>query len=240
VPFNYPDIEFENDATLLVRGLPYRAYSSGADIIANAITDIDDTDSLASDFTLSPGDDISLFVEVLESEYNGYFGFLDAAIDTDFASETLDVIINSAETGDLIEERIQSSDSGIWTEWVPFSDVGTFPEIIEFEITNPSSASGDVTVGANATSLGLYSPEHAHEPDPGITEFAGDTPTSVDVIIEGNTVATDIGSGTFETEVDISGEMTAGQWNDIELSSSSLGHIQATVSIDGYKQIGKR
>ena len=41
-----------------------------------------------------------------------------------------------------------------------------------------------------------------------------------------------------EAEVDISGQLNVGEWNNIELTSTELGHIQAAVSVDGYKQIG--
>jgi hypothetical protein len=40
--------------------------------------------------------------------------------------------------------------------------------------------------------------------------------------------------------VDIAGELTTGAWNDIEITSEQLGHIQATIALTGYDQIGKR
>jgi len=107
----------------------------------------------------------------------------------------------------------------------------------ELDILNPLSNSQDYTIESFA-GMSFYSPEHQHVPNPGIDEFTGKTPSNVDVLVDGTTVATDIGSGTFETIVDISNELTVGAWNDIALSSDSLGHIQATVSVDGYKQIG--
>jgi hypothetical protein len=72
----------------------------------------------------------------------------------------------------------------------------------------------------------------------GINETA-DTPSGVDVKVDGTTVATDIGTGTFRTTVDISDELTKDAWNLIELTSDNLGHIQGTISIRGYNQIGK-
>lgn len=76
--------------------------------------------------------------------------------------------------------------------------------------------------------------------DPGINDFSTETASNVDVLINGNTVATNIGSGTFETTVDISGALTQDSWNTIELTSDTLGHIQAVISVDGYKQIGTK
>jgi hypothetical protein len=67
-----------------------------------------------------------------------------------------------------------------------------------------------------------------------------DTPSSVDVNVNGTTVATDIGTGTFQTTVDISGNLTKNAWNLIELTSDDLGHISGTLSIRGYDQIGKK
>jgi hypothetical protein len=61
----------------------------------------------------------------------------------------------------------------------------------------------------------------------------------VDVKVDGTTIATDIGTGTFQTTIDISGDLTKNAWNLIELTSDDLGHISGTLSIRGYDQIGK-
>lgn len=77
----------------------------------------------------------------------------------------------------------------------------------------------------------------------GITEGiykTGDTPSNVDMAINGTTVATNIGSGQFQATVDVSGEFTVGQSNDITISSDTLGRVLVTPYIRGYDQIGTR
>jgi len=71
--------------------------------------------------------------------------------------------------------------------------------------------------------------------DAGIEETT-DTPSNVDVIVNGNTVATNVASGQFNEVVDIAGELTEG-FNTIEIQSDSLGHIRATTFLDLYRQI---
>lgn len=100
--------------------------------------------------------------------------------------------------------------------------------ITSFEEDTVTSDSGGGTTETTDTAAGV---------SPGIEETA-DVPGGCDVLVNGTTVATDVGTGTFETTVDISGELTRGAWNMIEVTSDSLGHVQATISIDGYKQIG--
>lgn len=80
---------------------------------------------------------------------------------------------------------------------------------------------------------------HTHNPDPGVIEqFNGQqiTPSNVDLIVNGTTVSSNIGSDRFETVVDISNELSTG-FNNIEVTSDSLGHIRATTFLDLYRQI---
>lgn len=74
---------------------------------------------------------------------------------------------------------------------------------------------------------------------PGI-EQTTDTPSNCDVIVNGSTIATNIGSGTFQATVDASGVLNKGAWNEIEVSSDTLGHVIVTVYAETYKQIGKQ
>jgi len=78
--------------------------------------------------------------------------------------------------------------------------------------------------------------EHEHPPDPGITRFPQNTPSDVEISVNGNTVQTNIGSGVFTETVDIGGQLQTG-FNDIELTSNSLGHLRATAFLDVYRQI---
>jgi hypothetical protein len=95
------------------------------------------------------------------------------------------------------------------------------------------------TTGTSTTALGTTETSSTAAGATAGIEETTDTPTGVDVQVDGSTVATDIGTGTFQTTVDLSGELTKNAWNLIELTSDDLGHIQGTVSIRGYDQIGK-
>ncbi|AFH21515.1 hypothetical protein OSG_eHP3_00010 [environmental Halophage eHP-3] len=82
--------------------------------------------------------------------------------------------------------------------------------------------------------------------DPGVNLWDGNDqsptlePSNVNVIVNNNTVASNVGSGTFETVVDISGDLNKGAWNTVELSSDSKGFVNATVAARAYQQIGTR
>jgi len=97
------------------------------------------------------------------------------------------------------------------------SDTETSDKELGTTETSTSDTAPGVTAGINETS---------------------DTPTGVDVKLGGTTLASDIGSGTFRTTVDITGDLTKGAWNLLGFTSDDLGHIQATVSVSGYDQIG--
>lgn len=74
----------------------------------------------------------------------------------------------------------------------------------------------------------------------GIQEESGETPTNVGLRVNSTTVETDIGSGSFSEEIDMLpyiDEFNIGGWNTIEVTSESLGHIQAQMDIDVYRQI---
>jgi len=72
---------------------------------------------------------------------------------------------------------------------------------------------------------------------PGIFETA-DVPSGVDLVINGSTVATNVGSGTFQTTVDVAGELNPDAWNTIRVESDSLGVVSVTPYVEAYKQIG--
>jgi hypothetical protein len=50
-----------------------------------------------------------------------------------------------------------------------------------------------------------------------------------------------ITSGTdFEETVDLTGELNQGAWNTVTVESDTLGHLDGTISILSYRQIGKQ
>jgi hypothetical protein len=100
-----------------------------------------------------------------------------------------------------------------------------------------STTTSDASLGTTETMTSDASGTHTHDPEPGIYSVL-EVPINVDVLVNGSVVATDIGSGTFETIVDLSNEFDVGAWNTVELRSDNLGDIQATVAIFGYDKIG--
>lgn len=85
---------------------------------------------------------------------------------------------------------------------------------------------------------------HEHPADPGIIESFGDSgdvfyPDDVDVLVNGSSQGVSLGDGAseFQEQVDLAGELLQGSWNTIEIESSQLGHIQAALDIDVYRQI---
>jgi len=91
--------------------------------------------------------------------------------------------------------------------------------------------------------------DHTHDPQPGIiTQFpdhpdanANDKifPENCDVLVNGNSQNVSLGSGgqEFDGQVDLSGDLIPGQVNTVEITSDTLGHIQAHLDIDVYRQI---
>jgi len=77
---------------------------------------------------------------------------------------------------------------------------------------------------------------HTHPPDPGVTEFGGETASNVGVRVNGDMVESDVGSGQFNEVVDIGGTLNEG-FNTVEVTSDTLGHIRATGFLDVYRQI---
>jgi hypothetical protein len=77
---------------------------------------------------------------------------------------------------------------------------------------------------------------HEHAVEPGINEFNRE-PSGCDVRVNGQVVEENIGDGEFETQIDLEGELNTGSVNSIEVTSDTLGHVQAHVDIDVYRQI---
>jgi hypothetical protein len=105
----------------------------------------------------------------------------------------------------------------------------------------------------------LYNIRHTHTVDigsetsqsaagfaPGVVESFPDDPganangellaSNLDIVINGSTVATDIGSGEFTQTVDISGDLSAGV-NDIEITSDTPGLVSAYVQTELFRQV---
>jgi len=250
IPFYYPNVEFENNAELFVRGLPYRAYSSGAasggGSTVTSASNAGDSDNATMDFTrtTSTGGLLQLTVPTIAGDATTLLAYAHIQ-NSDSNSTTIQFDIDNISTSTAIAGSTESYDGqdGRLYEGV---QTGTNLEgdTVEFSFSKTGGDTGaEVLLSAGLMVIGDHEhsvtfPNHTHPADPGITEFGAETPSNVDVLVDGTTVATDIGSGTFETTVNLDGDLTTGAWNDIELSSDSLGHLQATVSIQAYDQIG--
>jgi hypothetical protein len=93
-----------------------------------------------------------------------------------------------------------------------------------------------------STTTGTRTPEHTHPADPGVIESFPDGtyfPGDCDVLVNGSSVGLSVGdgSGPFTELVDLEGELVPGQVNTVEVTSSFLGHVQAHVDVDVYRQI---
>ena len=234
IPFRYPDLEFENTATLQVRGLQYRTDSRPLEHSHNVDIDIPNHDH---DVTIDIPDhshsvtvthpshshdvtygvpfhvhDVIQFSLETTGESEGHTHTYDKSEQTGGVNAGFDTDTSTSDTalGDTISETTDNGGGFFNTETT--DNGGSF-------FTTESS---DTAAGSEA---GIFT--------------TGDTPSGVDVLINGSEVAANIGGGTFQTTVDVGGEFTTDDWNTITLSSDSLGLLQATLFIEGYDQIGR-
>jgi hypothetical protein len=77
-------------------------------------------------------------------------------------------------------------------------------------------------------------PLHTHDSLTGVELFPTETPSNCDLVINGTTVASNIGSGVFTETIDVSGEFVSGV-NDIEVTSDSVGFISAYVTTQLFR-----
>lgn len=288
--FRYPDLEFENTATLRVRGESYRIDSKGS-AAGGGFFETSSSGGTNDDTTASGGSETIFETSDPNSEH-GRLVSADSALTTiNDTGGNWDFFSNADFTGDwefLVFHILATSPDGVIE--VRVSDDGTAPYYPRENgvVINGTSGTGESSSGAtiivperdpsleleyrtntavsgNLNAIGmsigdhfhdvtvdipshthqfdwlhdhtLDVDDHTHPPDPGIFT-TNDTPSNVGVDINGTTVATGIGTGTFETTVDIGGDLTNDAWNDITLTSDSLGRLQATVFIEGYDQVG--
>jgi len=280
--FRYPDLEFENTATLRVRGEPYRVDSQPKTHDHDVDLDIPNHDHTVDILATSDGG-------AGDAAYRGptnqaFFGptterfFLDIpdfggndpayavafvnayrADDTGYAELEIDMFEKYGQSDTIYNGPSFAYDPGesrTLQSAVANPQAGTDQWVFRFDATGDSStfsvqyglwAISKHTHGIDKTETSngggaFFTTETsttAVGQEPGIFTTA-DTPTNVGVDINGTTVATGIGTGTFETTVDIGGDLTNDSWNDITLTSDSLGRLQATVFIEGYDKVGLR
>lgn len=292
--FYYPDdVEYEHRVNLQIKGLAYRAYSSGA------AAGGDHTHSVS---VHHPSHSHTVSVDATSASGSGDSGYanpLDYAVSLSGGSsftETFDlpfidgdgayaivymmvqclpdsstygsgyVRMTNLDTGEEFYDEADSvSSPSSYSEGhsrvfqaVNVGDVEG--DTIEVEFYNARGASyrfsfgavimGDHTHSINTTetsnsALGTTQSEssnasgdHTHDPQPGLIEFSR-YPSNCDVEVNGQSIGVSHGDGNspFEATVDLKGQLTQGSWNRIQVTSDTLGHIQANADIDVYRQI---
>jgi hypothetical protein len=259
--FRYPDLEYENAAELHVKALPYRIDSKGAASGGGEVATSDPVEnsqiasyySNSGEIAVSNGDTLVVDSTTLPTGADGFPYWFNVTIGVD-ASATEDLRELDAEIyptgGSTVASPIQSGGQ-VFRELQPirgteltstdlageemnlrFTDIavtGSSDLTLEYQwaITAIPEHTHDVTISP-----------HTHDPQAGIFE-TGDTVTDLNISINGSdSGAGFIGSGTFETVIDISGEMNPDSWNDFTVYSSDLGLVQVTVFVEGYDKIG--
>ena len=251
-PYPYPDdVVSERTAEVIVNSIPYRAYSSGAASGGGSVVtsqqqngttlSIENTPDLGSDTLLTPGDDVTVS-EAVDAGFSEYVAFYGVNVSTDGDYTDVEITFDGG-AGGIYDETVTTDSLGNADIYLadPNTEVG---DIAELRVRNPDNSTSDLTVQASGTGWNLFDPDHEHDvtfpnhthpAEPGLIEFPAETATDVDLIVNGNTVATDIGSGEFTTTVDIAGELTAGN-NTIEATSDSLGLLNLTVQSQLFRQ----
>lgn len=247
-PYPYPsDVETEIKAEVLVNSIPYRAYSSGAasgggstsgsnSEFSEAVFTDGSSGTITGDGTYKTIDTFSTTTTTQSMNV----GFSVEVSDTSSGFTVNNVRVRNQSTGDTYKGAIRFSydsngvDANATVVEVPV-DVGTGDTYVaEIDTTNGIDYVGTATwqgVGDHTHST----PNHTHDPEPGLIEFGGETASNVDLIVNGNTVSTNIGSGQFNTTVDISNELTAGA-NTIEAASDSLGLVNLLVQTQLFRR----
>jgi hypothetical protein len=264
-PYPYPDdVAREDVAEVVVNSIPYRAYSSGGaaggdhfhqvpvTITSQPQTDSDKVEEAASSFSSTFIDDTSFEVLTTISPTNSCerlnvnleqlglsntVGLEWRLYNTDtfeyFPDDSVATVNTRAPAGSISSTRID----------IPADVSG---DNIEVQVQSDDSSSavtprvvwwtdGEHIHGVDDTETTDASGDHTHPVEPGLEEFPAETASGVDLVVNGNTVATDIGSGEFTTTVDISGQLTAGD-NTIEAVSDTLGLINLTVRTQLFRQ----
>jgi hypothetical protein len=215
IPFRYPDLEFENAAELQVRGLEYRVDSQPK--------------SHDHDVTINiPDHDHSVTVNIPSHNHS-------------YTIESPDHIHDLSGDGFATTETQETSanDGTDHTHiYGVYQDVAT-----QQTISNTTDSGGSEVLSETTDDGGAFITTETTDTETGLEAGifgTNDTPSNVEVYINNNLFDSNIGSGTFQTTVDISDELTKDAWNTITIRSDSLGRIQASPFIEGYAQIGQQ
>ena len=260
--FYYPEIAFENLVELNVNGLAYRYYVSPNEhdhtvsisdfTISNNNSDFETIEESGDSFksvsvtggggwqdvmTFTPsvnttsvisqgffagvsGNSGTYFIRLINKNTGTQFGRDRIAFDPGEESIFYNGEIPEDCNGDTVAWQIdpRSTDKD-FTVASEFAAIGQHTHTLSISDTATSSTTAGVSVGVETTTQ---------------------TPSNADVVVNGTTVANNIGSGVFDQQIDLKGELTQGAYNTVEVTTDSPGRFFGAIDIDAYKQIGKR
>lgn len=262
--FYYPsEVEFEHRLNVRVIGLPYRAYSQGADLGGGSIVQKDpiakvfadnDGGSWSEQFDLpqfqndSFGEIATVYVTIQYQAKSGVnsvsFGSGNAYIENVTTGTTLFEPDDPNTTRSYLqseEETLIVSDSAAITD----SIAGDTIEIRLEDISADTDAQWNLDYGA------ILEGAHRHPPLPGIIEGFGDPAEktypkecAVQVASPGGSVRSTLGianssgeDAAFRASFDARGQLREGEINRIQITSTNTGHILAYIEGDVYRQI---
>jgi hypothetical protein len=256
--FRYPNLAFENTAEVQVTGLPYRIDSVGAasgggehshTVPINVVSDNSATVETEND-TLAGYNNIDQAFALEDIPTNSTGARVFATLFVDGNASINRIVLNDDTEGETLWDiPIDGSNSNIHIKFpVDTFTVDRKGNTLEALVFFDSANSGDLNLIVSAEQSHFHvvdetettdteTPEHTHPPLPGIYT-TNDVPSNVDVAVNGTQVASNIGTGTFETTVDVGGEFTNDAWNEVEVSSDSLGIVEVSAFIEGYDKIG--
>ncbi|OYR79323.1 hypothetical protein DJ84_18385 [Halorubrum ezzemoulense] len=258
--YDYPDdVVREDVAELTVRSIPYRAYSSGA-LQDSTDTETSDThiweqvewqDGETKSVDLQIGSEWSNHPNIFYIQIGEAFNTASDPHGPDSNWQVQFVTSGLTEAGEAVEKNYSTvgrDDQGNFSLGYFVQEYDTLPYVyndsdITVHVTNQTGHDfvDDGSTGTNideeviTIEVALFNPRHTHPPDPGVVEFDDETASNVDVIIEGDTVASNVGSGVFTETIDIGEQLTPGV-NNIELASDSLGLISAYVQTELFRR----
>lgn len=215
MPFRFPDLQFENFVELHIDSRAFRHYSQpvghnhGVSISDHTHDVIMDTHTHGYTLKTLSHHHVLEYQRTITTELaDGHTHDADVAGNT----YTFDGTPVPDLTGDV---RAESTSESAETS----ASAGG-----EIETTEAGGSTTTTTTDTEGVKIGV--------------ETTAELPAGVDVKIDGTTVATDIGSGTFQQTLDLSGQFTPGAWTTIEITTDNPGRFIATLAVGGYRQIG--
>lgn len=243
----YPkDVLYEVDAQLNIKGLNYRAYSQGsADNGDMNQTAFDNVQSGTATISANSWNTVDDFIPSSPTSELRIFVEFSPSVSTEGNIEP-HIRLHNASKGNYHPD---SSGHPVYSYWHD-----DYRVMGRFWTTDPSNTDGDTMAlqfynnkgsdyDIDFRTLWMGIGRHNHPPSPGILDWDGSDqspahyPGNVDVVINGTSLGHSIGDGTrpFSRTVDVRGQLEPG-WNEIRLTSSDLGHLDATFSADLFRQ----